>query len=179
MSLTSIHPGPLPAGALLDPYVRSGAYTDCYVVASPRAVTHAEFVEAFYTTWVFKIERWLLARLIARPSTDAQAAQLAQGGLGSFAAWTVEARAPNQILLAAGRTRSWLMVAPPAGPDGAPAMLYFGSAVVPRRGADGQPAGMGWGFQALTGFHKAYSRVLLGAARQRLLLQVGAVMDRH
>ena len=46
--------------------------------------------------------------------------------------------------------------------------LYFGSAVVPVRDrVSGQPR-MGFVFQALLGFHKLYSRVLLGAARSRL-----------
>lgn len=41
--------------------------------------------------------------------------------------------------------------------------LYFGSAVVPRK-----RGGMGWPFTALLGFHKLYSRVLLGSAVRRL-----------
>lgn len=77
----------LPADAALGSHARSGAYTDCYAVVVPRAVTQAEFVESFYTTRVFKIERWLLATLLSRPSTDAQVRALAVGSLSSFAAW--------------------------------------------------------------------------------------------
>jgi hypothetical protein len=154
----------LPEGALLQRYAGPGGYADCYVAVTDRAVSHAEFVEGFYTTALFKIERMILKLLASRPSTDAQAAQLADGTLASFAAWSVESRAPNQLLLAdfTGRTRSWLMVAPPdAGSSGT--RLYFGSAVVRAR-----KRGPGLAFAALLGFHKLYSRLLLGAARSRL-----------
>jgi hypothetical protein len=80
----------------------------------------------------------------------------------------VEARAPNQLLLAAGRTRSWLMATSSQEAGGVPTKLYFGSAVVPR-GSDGSgSARMGWQFRALLGFHRVYSRVLLWSACRRL-----------
>jgi hypothetical protein len=162
--MPSISPAPLPAGALLEAYAQSGAYTDCFTTELKGHVSHAAFVEAFYTSAIFKLERWLLAKLMARPSTDIQARGLAAGSLNDFAAWSVEGRAPNQVLLAAGRTRSWLMTAPLPGRSGATTRLYFGSAVVPRRGR----AGLGWQFTALLGLHKLYSRVLLWAAQGRL-----------
>ena len=162
--MPSIDPSPLPAGALLDTYVLAGAYTDCFTTELSRLVSHAQFVEAFYTTAVFKLERWLLGTFMARPSTDKQAQELASGSSGVFAAWSVEKRAPNQVLLAAGRTRSWLMTAPLPGEASGSTRLYFGSAVVPRRGT----AKLGWQFTALLGFHKLYSRVLLWAAQSRL-----------
>lgn len=162
-----IRPCALPAGALLDAYAQGGAYTDCYMVELPRAVTQYEFVEAFYTTSVFKVERWILARLLSQPSTDSEAHQLAVGGLSKFATWFVERRDTNQLLLAAGHTRSWLM-ASPAEANRPVTKLYFGSAVVPRRSpASGVPR-MGWQFRALLGFHKVYSRVLLAAACRKL-----------
>ena len=110
---------PLPAGALLERYADSGAYTDCYVTELPGAVSQARFIEAFYTTPVFKLERLILRWLARRPSTDAEAAQLAAGTLTRFAAWDVEAREPAQLLLTDmhQRTRSWLMTA--AADDGA------------------------------------------------------------
>jgi hypothetical protein len=43
--------------------------------------------------------------------------------------------------------------------------LYFGSAVVPRKGQ----TGLGGRYRALLGFHKRYSKILLRAARARLL----------
>jgi hypothetical protein len=156
----------LPPGALLRRYLDTGAYTDCYAIDLPAAVAHADFVEAFYTTWVFKLERAILAALVAKPSTDAQARALARGETGAFAAWTVEARAPDQLLLCdyRGRTRSWLMRA--ALPDGG-TRLHFGSAVVPVADARGRES-LGDGFSFLLAFHQQYSRVLLRAAVKRL-----------
>jgi hypothetical protein len=159
----------LPPDALLNRYVASGAYADCYVTEVARRVSHAEFVEAFYTTAVFKLERWILRVFVSRPSTDAQAGQLARGELSSFAAWSVEGRAPDQLLLSdlSGRTRSWLMVAE-ENSDLIRTWLYFGSAVVPIRSVKTGRASLGPVFSALLGFHKLYSRVLLRAAGRRL-----------
>jgi hypothetical protein len=160
----------LPSDALLNRYLASGAYVDCYVTEVGHRVSHAVFVEAFYTTALFKLERLILRIFVSRPSTDAQARQLARGELSSFAAWSVEARAPNQLLLRdlSGRTRSWLMVAVSDNPDLVGTWLYFGSAVVPVRSAKTGRTGLGPVFSALLGFHKLYSRVLLWAARHRL-----------
>jgi hypothetical protein len=160
----------LPETALLQKYRQCGAFTDCYVTAIPRRVSHAEYVEAFYTTALFKVERAILARLASKPSIDAEARLLADGSLGSFAAWSVEARGIDQLLLAdfRGRTRSWLMVLPERSGTGLERTnLYFGSAVVPVSGKSGTP-GLGWIFRLLMGFHVLYSRALLAAARSRL-----------
>jgi hypothetical protein len=158
---------PLPEHALLARYAGNGSYTDCYATDLPGGFSHAEFVAAFYTTWLFKLERAILQWLVAKPSTDDEAAQLAGGGRRSFAAWTVEASAPNQLLMCdfLGNTRSWLMVEPHH--DGGVTRLYFGSAVVAREADDGT-ARLGFGFRALLGFHRRYSRALLAAARARL-----------
>jgi hypothetical protein len=156
---------PLPSGALLGRYTGTG-YVDCFTATVGRGVSHAEFVEAFYTGGIFKLERWILALMVARPSTDDEARQLAAGARADFAAWRVEDRAADQVLMCdmAGRTRSWLMVRA----EGAATRLYFGSAVVRgKRQSDAKP-GMGIAFRALLGFHKMYSRVLLGATHARL-----------
>jgi hypothetical protein len=160
----------LPSDALLNRYLASGAYADCYVTEVALRVSHAEFVEAFYTTAMFKLERLILRVFVSRPSTDAQAGQLARGELSSFAAWSVEARAPNQLLLSdlSGRTRSWLMVAVAENSDFIGTWLYFGSAVVPVRSLKTGRTSLGRLFTALRGFHKLYSRVLLRAAERRL-----------
>jgi hypothetical protein len=149
----------LPAGALLQRYRDQGAYTDCFAIDVPGQVAHAAYVEAFYTTAVFKLERLLLALFVARPSRDAEARELASGRRQQFAAWSVEGRAPGQLLMCdyAGSTRSWLM----AVPAGQGTRLYFGSAVVRSR--------QGGVFRALLGFHKLYSRILLRAAVARVL----------
>ncbi len=168
-----VQPFPLPPQALLTKYTNSGAYTDCFVIEIARTVSHAEFVEAFYTGGLFKIERFLLRVLISKPSTDLQARQLAAGELNEFAAWRVEARAVNQLLLCAidGRTRSWLMVSAAEVPGRT--RLYFGSAVVSKPmpvnspNATGRPS-LGFVFKALLGFHNWYSRALLSAAATRL-----------
>lgn len=168
--MSVIRPCALPTESLLNRYSGSGAYADCYVAEIAKPVSHAEFVEAFYTSAVFKLERLILRLLVSRPSTDAQARQLAHGELSSFAAWFVEGRAPNQLLLCdlAGRTRSWLMVAAPGSGSSEHTQLFFGSAVVPVRNSTTGQASMGFVFRALLGFHKLYSRVLLAAARSRL-----------
>ena len=168
--MASVRPCALPSTALLLRHQQAGAYADCYSTDIARVVTHAEFVEAFYTTGLFKVERFILRWFAARPSSDAQARQLAAGDSETFAAWRVEGRAPGQLMLAdfSGRTRSWLMVEPAEGAGAEGTRLYFGSAVVPKDSADGGGPRMGYVFQALLGFHKLYSRALLQAARVRL-----------
>jgi len=155
----------LPDVALLCRYRDAGAYTDGYSTDLDFAVSQAEFIEAFYCTWVFRLERWVLAVIVSKPSSDAQARALATGTSDSFAAWTVEGRTANQLLLSdiGDRTRSWLMSH--ASAQGT--RLYFGSAVVPLRDSSAR-ARLGLLFGALLGFHMLYSRVLLRAAVQRL-----------
>jgi hypothetical protein len=163
-----IRRGDLPAHALLCRYRDRGAYVDCYVVDVDAPVTQAAFVAAFYTTAVFKLERVLLAWFAGKPSTDAQAQALARGAAEAFAAWRVEARADDQLLLCdfRGRTRSWLMCEPLR--ESGATRLYFGSAVVPVADAKSGRKAMGGVFRALLGFHVVYSRVLLRAAVARL-----------
>lgn len=155
----------LPPNALLRKYVEGGAYADCYATQIATSVRFSDYVEAFYCTGVFKFERLLLRWLVAKPSSDADARRLAQGRSDCFAAWSVEARADDQLLVCdyMRRTRSWLMIEPiEAG-----ARLYFGTAIVPV-GMGAGDGGLGFPFNALLGFHQLYSRVLLGAARSRL-----------
>lgn len=165
--MLAIHSCDLPSDALLNRYAASGGYVDCYVTELAASVSHQEYVEAFYTTAVFKLERLILRLLAARPSTDAEAAELARGESASFAAWSVEERSPGQLLLAdfTGRTKSWLRIAP--RPDGG-TQLYFGSAVVPLRDRKTGRVTLGPAFNVLLGFHKLYSQTLLFAARRRL-----------
>jgi hypothetical protein len=159
----------LPAGALLGAYVGKGAYTDCFATDIATSASLAAYVEAFYTSAAFKVERLVLALLVAKPSTDAGARRLAQGAAESFAAWSVESRAPDQLLVCdfLGRTRSWLMIAPI---ESGRTRLYFGTAIVPV--GIGSGAGrLGFPFNVLLGFHKLYARILLGAARSRVIRQ--------
>jgi hypothetical protein len=174
---TSIRPGVLPDHALLARYRDVGGFTDCWVADLPRPVTQADYVEAFYTTTLFGIERRLLAWFASSPSSPADARLLADARSDAFAAWTVEARAADQLLLRdfTRRTRSWLMVEPLADDRGT--RLYFGSAVLPRhRGQNGEQGhgSMGIAFHALSGFHAIYSRSLLAAAGSRLIRAAAA-----
>lgn len=154
----------LPNDALLTCYRDSGAYTDCYVVNVEGAVAQADYVRAFYTSWLFKVERLILTWVVAKPSHDGEAIGLATGKCDSFAAWTVEARTANQLLMCdfQKRTRSWLMTEVLEG--GTVTRLYFGSAVVPLRTGGRKDRAFGAGFHMLLGFHKLYSRALLRAA---------------
>ena len=159
----------LPPDALLRA-ARHGTYTDCYVIEMAGRVSQPEYVAAFYTTPLFKIERLLLKWLCARPSNDQEAQALAAGTLDAFAAWRVEARGDHQLLLAdfTGRTRSWLMTANVEGNDGARTRLYFGSAVLPVVDARSGQARLGFLFRSLLGFHRFYSRALLRTASSRI-----------
>jgi hypothetical protein len=160
----------VPETALLVRYTRAGAYTDCYTADVPWAVSQASFVEAFYTTWAFKLERLILKWAVDQPSTDVEARELAAGTRDNFAAWTVEARAVDQLLMCdyLHRTRSWLMVASAGSADSPATRLYFGSAVVPVLDETTGKLALGSAYSALLGFHKLYSRVLLSCASARL-----------
>lgn len=169
----SIQSCPIPEGALLNTYLQEGTYTDCYVTDIQGPVSYAHFVTAFYTTRIFKLERLILKMAVSRPSTDSQATQLADGSINTFAAWHVEARSENQLLMCDFncRTRSWLMVDPVTGADGIRTRLYFGSAVVPAKNRRTGELALGPGYRALLGFHRLYSKILLHAARSRLEAQ--------
>ncbi|MEM7360380.1 MAG: hypothetical protein AAF431_14885 [Pseudomonadota bacterium] len=155
-----------PPEALLLRYKESGDYTDCYYTDLDQAVTLEEFVVNFYTTRLFKLERVILKAAINRPSTDAQARQLVNNEIQEFAAWTVEDRAPGQLLMCdvRERTRSWFMTQPITNGT----RLYFGSAVVKQDDPSTEQPSMGWLFSGLLGFHKLYSIALLGSARKSL-----------
>lgn len=163
----SIQKSQLPGGALLRRYSENGHYTDCYSVETGRPVTHAQYVTAFYTTLLFKVERIILKWAVSKPSTDAEASALANSKRETFAAWRVEARDHNQLLLCdyQGRTRSWLMIEAVSNEE---TRLYFGSAVVRTGGGGDQTANPKRGFGLLMRFHKAYSVALLYCAKRRL-----------
>jgi hypothetical protein len=157
----------LPEGALLADYGVRGDYVDCFTLDVSGSIALSDLMYAFYTSKLFRLERVVLKRLLGYPSTDDEARALAHGRRTRFAAWTVEARAARQTILAAGRTRSWFMVEPlvEPGDTAVPARtrLYFGSAVLRRR-----TGGLGVGFRASLGLHRLYSRWLLAAAGRGL-----------
>jgi hypothetical protein len=174
--MTSVNPCVLPKHALLMKYRNrtsdedAEAYTDCYCTQIEDVVSLPDFVFAFYTTPVFKLERLILKYLARRPSTDDDAQNLADACSDRFAAWTVEERGIDQLLMCdfRGRTRSWFMVLPAASAKQSGTFLYFGSAVVPAEISSSGKQEIGKAFRLLLGFHKLYSVVLLHAARRRL-----------
>jgi len=168
--MLSIKSCSIPDGALLTNYIREGTYTDCYMTDIRGSVSLEQYVLAFYTTRVFKLERLILKMAALRPSTDDQAKQLAAGSIDTFAAWYEEARNENQLLMSdfRHRTRFWLMVVPLAGNSTLRTRLYFGSAVVPVENPATGRLELGLGFRALLGFHRRYSKVLLYTASSSL-----------
>lgn len=158
---------PVPPDSLLDRLARSrSAFADAYALRLPRAVPLAEFVEAFYTTRLFKLERAVLA-LLGKRSSNAMARAVARGEGERIAVWTTEARTADELLMHedSGVTRSWFKAEGLA--DGG-TTLWFGSALIPRRQGPGGEPKFGPGFHALIGFHRWYSRALLAAAARRL-----------
>ena len=161
-----------PEGSLLLQLRRSGSYADCYTIQLPIAVTQAEYVEAFYTTPLFKAERLILHLLARKPSSDQDVKDLSLGKKDSFAMWRVAERSPEQLLLTdqTGRTSSWLMAVPERTFTATTATrLFFGSAVTARTNTRTGKQELGSAFHALLGLHKLYSRHLLQAAGARLL----------
>ncbi len=140
---------------------------DCFAVAVAQPVSLGDFVFAFYTSPVFRIERAILRILAGAPSTDAEARGVADGSGSSFAIWRVGQRTTTQLLMCDRfeKTRSWFQVAPM---EGGGTLLRFGSAVASSRNRETGALSVGRGFRWLMGFHVLYSRVLLGAARRRV-----------
>ena len=159
----SIEKCPPPENTLLEKYSINGNYVDCYTTTIDKQVSFPEFVFGFYTTWLFKTERLILKLLVNKPSTDLQAKQLSNTEIDRFAAWTVEDRSDNELLMCdfLRRTRSWFM----AEKAGAGTKLHFGSAVVPAKGSES----LDFGFRAMLGFHRMYSVLLLYVAKRKLL----------
>lgn len=151
----------VPRDALLQKYVADeGTYTDAFEVMHPLEADLSAFITAFYTTWLFRLERAVLTLSLRKRITDKEVVALAKGA-ERFAAWTVEERAETQILLCdlASATRSWLAVAPK---EGGVTRLLFGSAVVARNGT------LPWWVRGTVPLHRFYSRALLRLAERKL-----------
>ncbi len=156
--MTKVTALPLPSDSLMQTYAaRDDCFTDCYgaMIGPDRGL--AECIRAFYKTPLFRAERAVL-RLAGRGGTDADVDALADATSDRYAAWTVEGRTGDQILLcdAAGWTRSWLCVQDRT--------LLFSSAVIPRKpGTD-----LGRLFHMLLPLHHLYARGLLRSAARQL-----------
>jgi hypothetical protein len=150
--------------ALLYCYQQSGDHTDCFCCSLPQAVTQDQLVAAFYQTWLFKLERHILAVALKQASDDAEAVALSRQQTTKFSAWYVEEQNAEQLLMAdiEGRTRHWLM----AENQGDATTLYFGSAVI--KGGPNRSRFARFVFSALAGFHILYSRLLLAATARKL-----------
>lgn len=166
-----VRPTPLPQSALLQRYNRPHCYTDCYCCEIGSTVSHAEFVSRFYCTALFKAERLILRMFAGARSSDEQARALARGDLDRFAAWTVEARAGDQLLMCdmGSRTRSWLMTEPIIDSGQTGTRLYFGSAVVHDAKPNDHPGRISLLFKLLLPAHRLYTVALLSAARRAVL----------
>ena len=176
---------PIPDNALHAHYATTGGHADCYAAVLRQAqderggegVNLADFVLAFYTSPLFRLERWILAVVLGMPSTDAEAKAVAVGeapfdrpgakgrDTARFAAWTVEARSDDQLVMCdyQGRTRSWFIVEEiengPSTGSGRAEMrtrVYFGTAIAASRGGR-----IPFAFRLLMPFHRLYSRALL------------------
>jgi hypothetical protein len=141
---------------------------DCFAVTVDRLTDLAEFVFAFYTSPVFRIERLILRLLAGAPSTDSDALRLAEGSGTSFAIWRVGERTATQLLMCDRyeRTRSWFKVVPL---DSGKTLLQFGSAVASRLGQKTESRSRGYLFRVLFKFHVMYSQILLYAAKREVM----------
>ena len=168
--MLSVNACALPPHSLLIRYRKKRHFVDSYCAEVNGTVSHAEYVTSFYTSWLFRLELLILRQIAKIDSTDKDVALLAQAQTDRFAAWKVEDREAEQLLLSdtRGRTRSWLMSEIERGEQGAKTMLYFGSAVLPTSGLSTRSLAGQVLFLSLLPFHKVYSRALLGAAKRSL-----------
>jgi hypothetical protein len=156
---------PVPDDALLRTYrggvrpERWGTYADCFAVDVHHDVALSDFVFAFYTSRVFRLEGFILRALLGVSASMADARALAGGSSDIFSAWYLGARTATQLLLCDRyeRTRSWLCVTPQISGG---TRLRFGSAVAAKRDKNGVASLDG-------GFH-VHSQVLLHAAKRNL-----------
>ncbi|MEL6957537.1 MAG: hypothetical protein AAGL89_01130 [Pseudomonadota bacterium] len=160
--MTDIREAALPQHALLQRYAQQDrCYTDAFTCALTQNVDLWDYIEAFYTTPLFRAEKAILRVGLIGKSTQWDASRL-RDGISTFAAWIVEDVSERELLMCdvGGATRSWFAVAQePAG-----TRLFFGSAIVPGNEADRPPLLA----RLLIGPHRMYSRALLRAAARRL-----------
>jgi len=157
----------LPSHALSASYKEQGAFVDCYYIDIAKDVGLDNYIQAFYTTALFKVERSLLSLATFKRTKDDEAVKLSLGESDSYSIWTVEGRQSNQIMLRdfTGNTRSWLMVEKASGggcdsnrDSEMSTRLYFGSVVVPKDVTENGAGSFGVLFHLLGKFHQVYSR---------------------
>lgn len=138
-------------------------YCDCFSSTIDCAVDLEQFVYAFYTTRVFRLERKILALTLKLPATNEQAKLLASGESDNYSFWTVEKRRPSELLLLTNNrhTGSWFMVRDDMEASQSRTELLFGSVVF----LGSQKTNLL--FSIVLVFHKVYSRILLASAARR------------
>ena len=65
--MTAVHPCDVPLNTMLRSYKDGPGYADCYVTEVQGAITQVIFIEAFYTSPLFKVERTILKYLASIP----------------------------------------------------------------------------------------------------------------
>lgn len=169
MKILKVKTNPLPAECLITKYAeKPGYYTDSYVLDVPGYVELKTFIYAFYTSWLFKCERFILKWLVRKPSKDDDITDLMNGETEKFAAWDLEAKTEDELLMCdfVGKTRSWFKVE--FSPSENQTRLMFGTVVVPDgASAQGNPK-LGMIFSAMLWFHVLYARALLVCAVSNL-----------
>ena len=167
-SMTRITAPPLPPQSLLARKRGPECYRDAFRASVAGEVSLGELVTAFFSSRAFLAERMAL-HLIGRGADHADIAALAAGRTERFAAWQMEAREENELLMHdfLDQTCCWLAVST-RGPDGA----LDGPLPVPERGRTFIWFGTGVRevggpiMRNLQGAHRFYARQLLaGAAR--------------
>ena len=161
----------VPVTALSAKYRERGAFIDCYCIDLPKDISLEQYIQSFYTTTLFKLERTVLSIATLKSASDKDAVELSLGLADKYSIWSVESRRDNQILLAdfTGKTKSWLMVQRLTSTKTPMTRLYFGSVVIPKTITKNGQVSFGAVFHLLSKFHQIYSRALLKAATQQLL----------
>ena len=72
----------------------------------------SDFIEAFYKTPLFRLERVVLSLAPKGRMLDADVTALSKGLTDRISIWEVETRHDAQIFLSAGGAKPWLMVQP-------------------------------------------------------------------
>lgn len=146
-------------------------YADSYRTEVDGHISMEDYVYKFYTSPLFKLERFILKWLVRKPSTDTQAKELLEGNSNKFAAWTLEDRGEHELLMRdmADRTRSWFMVNHLGTKENPKTQLYFGTGISPSPKRKNRKSSIGFFFNALLPFHKVYSVLLLYFAKRQLI----------
>lgn len=129
-------------------------------------ISFENYIYSFYTSSVFKLERFILRLFLRKSITDQMAGELAKGERQSYAAWNEEFRDGDQLLMAdfMGSTKSWFMLE--RGANGS--RLYFGTVVMSKKDRQGRVKPPMPFFQWTVPAHKFYSKALLWSAKRRL-----------